>query len=220
MSDPAIEYIRHVLNVKGWSAADLARETGLSHSTINRPLTVKNWPHRISRATIQKVHEASRIDPTDFLDASDRPFVVPNGDPTPEGSSLVPVYDVEASAGHGAIVDAEDHVSNLAFSTQYLREMTSAKGKQLAVVRVKGDSMSPTIQDDDMVMVDTTKTSLDYDGLFVLRIGEAFHIKRIGRGARKATVTVISDNSLYPPVDTERAEIEVVGKVIWYGRKV
>lgn len=143
-----------------------------------------------------------------------------NGHPAPEGSSLVPVYNVQVSAGNGAIVDAEEHISNLAFSTVYLREMTNAKGKQLAVIRVKGDSMSPTIQDDDMVMVDTTKTNLDYDGLFVLRVGEALQIKRIGRGARRSSVMVIADNSLYPPVDTERSEIDVVGKVIWYGRKV
>lgn len=220
MDDPALDYIRHVLKAKDWSAADLAKKAGVSHSTINRPLTTLGWKSRISRNTIQKVHAASGIDPSNFFGATEAPFVVSSGDPAPEGSALVPVYDVTVSAGHGAIVDAEDHVSNLAFSTQYLREMTSAKGRQLAAIRVKGDSMAPTIQDDDMVMVDTTKTNLDYDGLFVLRIGEALQIKRIGRGARKASVMVISDNTLYPAVDTERAEIDVIGKVIWYGRKV
>lgn len=145
---------------------------------------------------------------------------VPNGTDAPAGSDLVPVYDVTASAGHGAVVDVEDHVSNLAFSSQYLREMTNAKGGQLAAIRVKGDSMIPTIQDDDMVVIDMTKTNLDFDGLFVMRVGEALQIKRIGRGARRSSVMVIADNSLYPPVDTERTEIDVVGKVIWYGRKV
>ncbi|MDD7973425.1 S24 family peptidase [Roseinatronobacter alkalisoli] len=145
---------------------------------------------------------------------------VPNGSAAPEGADLVPVYDVSASAGHGAVVDVEEHISNLAFSTQYLREMTSAKGNQLVAIRVKGDSMTPTIQDDDMVVIDRTKTNLDYDGLFVLRVGEALQIKRIGRGSRRTSVMVIADNSLYPPVDTERTEIDVVGKVIWYGRKV
>ncbi|WP_333830983.1 S24 family peptidase [Pararhodobacter sp.] len=145
---------------------------------------------------------------------------LPNGSEAPAGSDLVPVYDVAASAGHGAIVDAEEHVSNLAFSTQYLREMTSAKGRQLAAIRVKGDSMTPTIQDGDMVVIDMTRTNLDFDGLFVMRVGEALQIKRIGRGARRSSVMVIADNSLYPPVDTERTEIDVVGKVIWYGRKV
>lgn len=172
---------------------------------------------------LAKAIAGTPVDPSEawrLAAPADAPLAVPNGEHAPFGAALVPVYDVEASAGHGAIVDAEEHVSNLAFSTQYLREMTSAKGKQLAAIRVKGDSMAPTIQDDDMVVIDMTKTNLDFDGLFVLRIGEAFQIKRIGRGARRASVMVISDNTLYPPVDTERAEIDVVGKVIWYGRKV
>ena len=118
------------------------------------------------------------------------------------------------------MVEGEDHVTNLAFSQDYLREMTSAKGRDLAVIRVKGDSMEPTLLDDDLVMIDRTKRNLDYDGLFVLRVGEALHVKRIGRGATRANITVISDNRIYPPIQTAREEIEVIGKVLWYGRKV
>jgi phage repressor protein C with HTH and peptisase S24 domain len=134
--------------------------------------------------------------------------------------ALVPVYNVEASAGPGRIVDLEEHVANLAFSPRYLAEMTAARGRDLAAIRVRGDSMEPTLLDDDMVMIDRMKTSLDYDGLFVLRFGEALHCKRVGRGRSRATVQVISDNRIYPPVEMDRSEIEVVGKVLWYGRKV
>ncbi|WP_162302413.1 LexA family transcriptional regulator [Tabrizicola thermarum] len=135
-------------------------------------------------------------------------------------AALVPVYNVEVSAGPGRIVDLEEHVANLAFSPRYLAEMTAARGRDLAAIRVRGDSMEPTLLDDDMVMIDRTKTSLDYDGLFVLRFGEALHCKRVGRGRSRTTVQVISDNRIYPPVEMDRSEIEVVGKVLWYGRKV
>lgn len=148
------------------------------------------------------------------------PTELPNGTAPPDGKRLVRVFNVEASAGHGAVVDVEKHVSNLAFSDQYLREMTNAKGNQLAAIRVRGDSMSPTIQAGDMVVIDLTKTNLDYEGLFVIRAGENLLIKRIGRGSRRTSVMVISDNSSYPPVDTECGELDVVGKVIWYGRQV
>lgn len=136
------------------------------------------------------------------------------------GPALVPVYSVEASAGSGRVVDLEEHIANLAFSPRYLAEMTAARGRDLAAIRVRGDSMEPTLLDDDMVLIDRTKTSLDYDGLFVLRFGEALHVKRVGRGRSRATVQVISDNRIYPAVEMERTEIEVVGKVLWYGRKV
>ena len=61
MTDPAIKFLRHVLEVRGWTAADLAKRAGLSHSTINRPLTVKDWPTAISRKTIAAVEVASGI---------------------------------------------------------------------------------------------------------------------------------------------------------------
>lgn len=222
MTDPAISYIEHVLETKGWTAAKLAKLTGLAHSTIARPLKQKDYSGRISRRTLQLVRQASGIDPAEFIghDFPPAPDVLPRHDPAPDGAELIPVYDVAASAGFGAIVDAEDHIANLAFSSQYLREMTNAKGDQLAAIRITGDSMSPTLQTEDTVVIDLTKTNLDYDGLFVVRSGENLLIKRISRGTRRSTVMVVSDNAHYPNVESERTELDVVGKVIWYGRQI
>lgn len=164
--------------------------------------------------------KAFRVTANWLLYGDNEPQQVEFGMPAPDDARLVPVYDVEASAGNGATVDSEHHVMNLAFSQQYLREMTFAKGNDLAVIRVKGDSMEPTLLDDDLVMIDRTKRNLDYDGLFVLRFGDALHVKRIGRGVKRGSVMVISDNQIYPPVQTDRDQIDVIGKVLWYGRKV
>jgi phage repressor protein C with HTH and peptisase S24 domain len=135
-------------------------------------------------------------------------------------SALVPVYNVEAGAGPGRIVDFEEHIANLAFSPRYLSEMTAARGRDLAAIRIRGDSMEPTLLDNDIVLIDRTRTSLDHDGLFILRFGEALHCKRIGRGRSRTTVQVISDNRIYPPVEMDRSEIDVIGRVLWFGRKV
>lgn len=136
------------------------------------------------------------------------------------GSTLVPVYDVEASAGFGAVVHSEEVVASMAFQPHFLREMTDAPASALAVIRVKGHSMEPTLLDDDHVLIDRTKTNLDYDGLFVLRFGEALHVKRIGRAAQRGHVMVLSDHPSYRPVEMPKSEIETIGRVIWYGRKV
>lgn len=203
------QWIEKRLTGRRGERAELARFIGVKPDIVTKILSGER---RVQPEEIPKV--------VAFFQGEQHAREIPNGNKGEDGESLVPVYDVSASAGHGAIVDVEEHVSNLAFSSQYLREMTSAKGGQLAAIRVKGDSMIPTIQDDDMVVIDLTKRNLDFDGLFVIRVGEALQIKRIGRGARRSSVMVIADNSLYPPVDTERSEIDVVGKVIWYGRKV
>lgn len=138
------------------------------------------------------------------------------------GASLIPVYDVQASAGHGAVVNDEEHVSSLAFPVDYLRKLTRANPRDLKIITVKGDSMLPTLNDDDVVMLDTSKQDLSYDGLFVLRDnGDGLLVKRIGRATRSGFVSLISDNrDLYPTVERAIEDIQVIGKVLWQGRKV
>lgn len=135
--------------------------------------------------------------------------------------TLVPVYDVQASAGFGAIVDSEEHVASLAFPSGYLRRLTRANPRDLKIITVKGDSMAPTLNDDDVVMLDVSKRDLSYDGLFVVRDnGDGLLVKRVGRATRSGHITLISDNRVYLPVERATTEIEVIGKVIWHGRKV
>lgn len=215
MADPALEYVRHVLEAKRWSAADLARHAGVSHSTINRPLTVADWPNALSRRTIDAIHKASGIDPADFVESAAASL------PSRGSDDLVPVYNVAASAGPGALIDWEEAVvERLAFPPDYLRKVTSANPKDLAIIGVKGDSMTPTLADNDVVMIDTSKRDLSFDGLFVLRDGGAsLLVKRIGRGSRRGTVKLISDNRAYDPQERDIGEIEVIGKVVWRGVK-
>lgn len=142
--------------------------------------------------------------------------------PSSDGGDLVNVYGVKASAGHGAWVDEyEDVVDRLSFPPGYLSKITKANPKDLAIIGVKGDSMIPTLNDDDVVMVDTSKTSLGFDGLFVFNYDGVLQVKRVGRSGRKGHVTITSDNrSLYPPFEALADEIKVVGKVVWMGVKV
>ena len=145
---------------------------------------------------------------------------VPTMPATDEPGDLVSVYNVEASAGHGAIVDSEMIVDRLSFPPGYLRRITSANPRDLAIIGVKGKSMEPTLSDDDVVMIDMSKRDLSFDGLFVLRDGGAsLLVKRVGRGRRRGTVMLISDNPNFHPVEREIEEIEVVGKVVWKGVK-
>lgn len=69
MRDWAFDYILHVLKAKNWSANRLATEAGVAASTINRPLRVQDWPHKLSRTTLTKIHEVSGIDPKPFIPA-------------------------------------------------------------------------------------------------------------------------------------------------------
>lgn len=148
------------------------------------------------------------------------PQRVEPGETPPDDSSLVPVYDVQASAGHGSYVGYETATHSLAFPPEYLAKLTSSSPKNLAIISVKGDSMEPTLLDDDIVLLDGSKTDLGYDGLFVVDFEDKLHVKRIGRGSKRGFVQIISDNPLFPAQEWPINEVRAVGKVLWYGRRV
>lgn len=204
-------------------ASDAAQAFGWAYSTYAGH---ENGSRGIKAQTAREYARRFKVSPEWLLFGAGgletpMPARVENGDPVPDQTTLVPVYDVTASAGHGAVVEAEEQVHSLAFPPFYLRKIAGRTANGLAVIAVKGDSMEPTLPDDSIVLVDTTKKNLGYDGLFVLLIDEVLHVKRIGRGTRPGHVMIISDNKdLHPAFERAIEDVEAIGKVLWYGRKV
>lgn len=207
-----IDYVRTVMARTGLSATALANRAGIASTTLTRAMNDPHHKFQLSLSTLQKIQAATGIP---FLDPESGPSL-----PAVDGDVFVPVYDVAASAGHGVLVESEEVICNMAFDRRFLRRMTDARPNELAIIRVKGHSMEPTLLDDDHVLVDRTKRNLSYDGLFVIRFDDALHVKRIGRSATRGNVLVISDHSAYRDLDMPKEDLDVIGRVLWVGRKV
>lgn len=80
----------------------------------------------------------------------------------------------------------------------------------------------PTLRDDDVVMVDTSKTDLSWGGIFVIRVdGDGLLVKRVSMGSERGYFKIVSDNAAaFPAVERRSDDVEVVGRVVWYGVKV
>ena len=178
----------------------------------------ENGARGFSAETAATYARAFRVSPEWILFGRDGGEAEPALPPADE--TLVPVYDVAASAGNGTHVEGEEVICNMAFDRSFLKRMTDAQARDLAIIRVKGHSMEPTLLDDDHVLVDRTKANLSFDGLFVLRFDDALHVKRIGRSAKRGHVMVISDHPAYPDLDMPKEDLDVIGRVLWVGRKV
>lgn len=66
MSDWTVEYVRHVLDARRWTGAELAARAGVSASTINRPVNTAHYSNSISSRTLDKIASASGIDYRQF----------------------------------------------------------------------------------------------------------------------------------------------------------
>lgn len=222
--------VKAIRNEAGLSVRDMARLLDMSpsgYSHYEQRIKEPYLPAKIAKA-IADVVEDRGVNRSAVLilsspsDEMPTPRFIAASQPKAMSSELVPVYDIAASAGDGAFVaEYEAEADRLAFPSNFLRKLTQNSIDNLAIISVKGESMEPTLLDDDIVLLDCTKTNLSFDGLFVLRFDDALHVKRVSRAPKRGYVTIISDNqTLYPSIEMATAEVDVVGKVLWYGRRV
>jgi len=134
----------------------------------------------------------------------------------------VPRYDVQASAGHGAINENEAVVDHLAFRRDWVKNKLGVDAKALALITASGDSMEPTIQEDDLLLLNTAVNEVQDDGIYCIKNEFTLQIKRIQRMIGRELV-IKSDNPAYQPFTVgpdQLGFLEVVGRVVWYGRQI
>jgi phage repressor protein C with HTH and peptisase S24 domain len=131
-------------------------------------------------------------------------------------------HPVSVSAGPGAVPGGELGKPYFAFDERWLKSLTATPPSNLSIVRVQGDSMSPTLNAGDDILVDLADCEDRLrDGIYVLRIDDALVVKRLALSPRGGRATIQSDNPAYPDwPDCDIGEMHCIGRVIWSGRKV
>jgi phage repressor protein C with HTH and peptisase S24 domain len=134
---------------------------------------------------------------------------------------FVPRYDVTASAGGGAQVYDESIVDYLAFKKNWVLQMGLDPGN-LLLAEVRGDSMSPTINHADLVMLDTRQSRIKSEGVYMINLRGVLLVKRL-QIKINGVVEVVSDNKKYEKEVISGEELErliVVGQIVWHVKKI
>ena len=133
---------------------------------------------------------------------------------------LVPKLAVGASAGAGALAEGEALAGKVGFDEAWLRKL-GVEPRNVSLIRVEGDSMQPVLNDGDDIMVDKGAALKPLrDGIHVIRIDGVLMVKRLAL-APGGRLSVLSDNPAYPSwPDRDPAEVQVVGRVVWVGRRL
>lgn len=129
--------------------------------------------------------------------------------------------DVTASMGYGVEVLNENTTGTYQFSKKLLDDI-GANPKYSDVIFSSGDSMYPTIEGGDCLVVDKSKTDI-YDGkIYCVRIQDKLYAKRL-QFLPPNKINVISDNPKYKPFEVDLSkeldyDFAVIGEVKWWSR--
>jgi phage repressor protein C with HTH and peptisase S24 domain len=155
---------------------------------------------------------------------------------TSDTHAFIPLYAVEAAAGLDGIANGDypEVLDKFPFKRSWLQSKhcgTEEKIKKLALIKVRGDSMEPTIYDGELVLVDTDERvrvpeSIKNSGVYILRWGrdeEGISVKRVHLDWADGLIIAKSDNELYRPKEIRVGDKPlpwyVLGKVIWVGKE-
>lgn len=168
--------------------------------------------------------------PTDWLleggptPDSDPPDQPPAGEfGTPEvlvehDIELVRQVDISYAMGDGSIVEDYPDSGFVPFDRNQLRRLTRGPTSMLFLATGHGDSMTPTLLKDDLILVDAGQNQvMQQDRIWALSFAGAGMVKRLRRlpGGR---YLILSDNQAVPPQEAGNEDIHIVGKVVWIGR--
>ena len=130
----------------------------------------------------------------------------------------VPVYDVVAAAGDGALVIDEKQVAEIGFDGDWLRREIGVPVERLAIIRAVGNSIEPTIMNGDRLLVEIDAVGRLGTAPHVIRIHDELVVKRVGTRA-DGSLRIVSDNPVWPPEDwpPEQEGLQIIGRVraIW-----
>ena len=193
---------------------------GLSRMLGRNPAYIQQF---VRRGVPKRLKEEERGKLARYFSVSEALLGGPATEPVAtRGLVSIKRHPVSVSAGPGAIVTEELGKPYFAFDERCLKGLTASAPDNLSIVRVEGDSMAPTLNAGDDILVDLADAAQRLrDGIYVLRIDDAVVVKRLALNPIGKRVTVQSDNPAYPDwPDCSLADIKPIGRVIWAGRRV
>lgn len=208
--------------------ADFARQLDITQAVLT------NWFARgIPQRRLRAVCQAIGVSVDDYrreaglaatVNETGSPYYTQRETPlpfTPRREVIdIPVFDVAASMGLGAsLPEYETVVDNLRLTRSWVNRNLpgSTTMSSLSVISAYGDSMQPTFNDGDILLVDRAVHELRIDAVYVLSFHDELYIKRVQRRP-DGSIAIISDNKVYDPIvvpSGEKETVRVLGRVLW-----
>lgn len=136
------------------------------------------------------------------------------------GIEMIRQVDISYAMGDGAVIQDYPETGLFPFAKNFLTTVGVRSTENLFLCRGEGDSMAPTIFDNDLVLIDASLQRITMqDRIWALTVAGAGMVKRV-RALPTNQFLVMSDNPSVSDQVYDADDVFIVGKVIWIGRRM
>lgn len=217
-TDPVRIFLAAEIARQDMDMANLSKRIGMNQTYIQQFLR-RGIPRKLPEDVRQKLAAELRVDEA-ILGGKPQVRARLKKDPDLDVQNI-DEFNAMSEAGGGVAFDEEEKVATWPMPRPYLDEMRMSGGT-LAIVPVKGDSMEPTLKSGDRVMIDMGDRNVTQPGIFVIADGNGRVVKRVETipASSPPLLKLISDNPLHTKYDVLAELVEVIGRVVWVGRRL
>lgn len=216
------EQIKAARIAKEWSMERLAEEVSRAEN-LAKPLswqTVQQWERGNSAPKRTRMEVVTKLLGIDTGHSTPALF-----NESTEGGYAVTLLSAAGSMGLGADQHDDVVVGRLTLSPTWISKSLKplSAPQNLRFIHGYGDSMQPTFNDGDILLVDSGVQAVDVDAVYVLEANNRIYIKRV-RQRMDGSFEISSDNATVKTVDVLDGSrpVDVLGRVVWVwnGKKI
>lgn len=215
MSEPndIVAAIRRGLEKPGKTQRGLAEAIGRDETVVSKILAARRLVKAKELPLISAYLELST------LDGYQNPENLPSA--LKQEFTAIPLYDIHQPLGDARVATEIAASGKMMFDRSWLARL-SPSPQDLFVMEIGGDAMLGTLNDGDHALVDPHQAQVHRDGLYALQVEDAApRVRRLSLHPITRKVTIKCDNPNYPTyADIEPADLALIGRVVWVGRKL
>ena len=205
-TDDVKKFIADKIREKGLSLNELSIQIGKNGTYlfqfVNRPS-----PKRLGEIERKKLSQILGVEEQLLTDLP----ISSTKETTTTNNISIDLISATPCCGNGNEV-SEERIGKWVMPLQDFKKLTSTSPDRVKLMQASGDSMQPTITDGDFILADISHNIFDVDGIYLIRMANGLAVKRLQAGL--STISIISDNPNYKPIEASIGEVRIIGKVI------
>jgi phage repressor protein C with HTH and peptisase S24 domain len=212
------ERIKLARKERDMTQKDLGDALGVGQSVISEMEAgkLKNWPMHAPKIMKALGKARSYFEP----DAEEHIGNTPDLPDADNEVSYVRVEVLPTFAGLGGGGTGDGAIETALVSRRLVEDELRARPTDLLLINVRGDSMEPMFHNGDQLLIDRRDTNPIQPGPFALLYSDGYVVKIVSWVEKRSKLRIASANKEYEPELYEPDEVTIMGRPVWFARRL